>query len=61
MCVRIADLIQGKNKPIFRHDKIGFGDVCIVVNAEKMKLTGKKAFQKSVKYHTGSTFKNYLK
>jgi len=53
MCTSIAQFVQGKHKPIFRHDRAGFGDVCVVVNADKIKLTGRKAFYKSIKYHTG--------
>jgi len=53
MCMSIAQFIQGKHKPIYRHDRAGFGDVCVIVNADKIHLTGKKALQKSIKYHTG--------
>ncbi len=53
MCMSIARFIQGKHKPIYRHDRAGFGDVCVIVNADKINLTGKKALQKSIKYHTG--------
>jgi large subunit ribosomal protein L13 len=53
MCMSIARFIQGKHKPIYRHDRAGFGDICVIVNADKINLTGKKALQKSIKYHTG--------
>lgn len=50
--------IQGKQSPLYRHDRIveGLGDTCVIVNADKMKWTGQKAFQKSIKYHTGIAF-----
>ena len=45
----VAKVLRGKNKPIFT-PHIDCGDNVIVVNAEKIKVTGKKMDQK-VYYH----------
>lgn len=50
---RIAVVLRGKNKPIFtRH--VDTGDFVIVVNADKVKLTGRKLEQKNYVRHSGS-------
>ena len=41
----VAKVLRGKNKPIFT-PHIDSGDYVIVVNAEKIKVTGKKLDQK---------------
>ena len=41
----IAKVLRGKNKPIFT-PHMDTGDYVIVVNAEKIKVTGKKLNQK---------------
>ena len=43
----VAKVLRGKNKPIFT-PHIDTGDYVIVVNAEKVKVTGKKLDQKVV-------------
>ena len=48
----IAKVLRGKNKPIFT-PHIDTGDYVIVVNAEKIKVTGKKLDQKIYYRHTG--------
>lgn len=49
---KIAALLMGKGKPTFsRH--MDMGDNVVVINAEKVVLTGKKAIQKSYKSHSG--------
>ena len=45
----VAKVLRGKNKPIFT-PHIDCGDNVIVINAEKIKVTGKKMDQK-VYYH----------
>ena len=45
----VAKVLRGKNKPIFT-PHIDCGDNVIVINAEKIKVTGKKMDQK-VHYH----------
>ena len=52
LAVQVADLLRGKNKPTFT-PHVDCGDFVIVVNAEKMVLTGKKAEQKFHYHHTG--------
>ena len=52
MATRIANILRGKNKPIFT-PHIDTGDFVIVVNAEKVKLTGKKAEKKTYARYTG--------
>mgnify|MGYP002632103312 CR=1 FL=1 len=48
----IAMRLRGKHKTIFT-PHIDCGDNIIVVNAEKVKLTGRKAEQKTYYWHTG--------
>ncbi len=47
----IAKVLRGKNKPIFT-PHIDTGDYVIVVNAEKIKVTGKKLDQKVYYNHS---------
>lgn len=47
----IAKVLRGKNKPIFT-PHIDTGDYVIVVNAEKIKVTGKKLDQKIYYHHS---------
>jgi large subunit ribosomal protein L13 len=49
---KIAILLRGKNKPSFEPHK-DMGDVVIVENVDKMKLTGKKREQKKYYSHSG--------
>ena len=48
----VASILRGKNKPTFT-PHIDTGDFVIVINAEKIKLTGKKATDKIYYHHTG--------
>ena len=48
----IAKILKGKHKPIYT-PHLDTGDYVIVINAEKIKVTGKKLNQKLYKYHTG--------
>ena len=47
----IAKVLRGKNKPIFT-PHMDCGDYVIVVNAEKVKVTGKKLDQKIYYHHS---------
>ena len=47
----VAKVLRGKNKPIFT-PHIDTGDYVIVVNAEKVKVTGKKLQQKIYYNHS---------
>ena len=50
----ISTVIRGKNKPGYDAMKGPVdGDICIVVNAKNMMVTGKKLRQKMYRYHTG--------
>ena len=49
-----ADFLRGKNKPNYVHNKMGeHGDYCVVVNATKQHMTGRKAQQKIYRKYTG--------
>ena len=48
----VAKVLRGKNKAIFT-PHIDTGDYVIVVNADKIKVTGKKLDQKIYYHHTG--------
>ena len=48
----VAKVLRGKNKPIFT-PFIDTGDYVIVINAEKIKVTGKKMDQKIYYRHSG--------
>ena len=48
----IASVLRGKRKPIFT-PHVDCGDFVIVINADKVVLTGDKLHQKIHAYHTG--------
>jgi large subunit ribosomal protein L13 len=48
----IARVLRGKHKPIYT-PSVDAGDFVIVVNAEKLKLTGNKMADKQYYHHTG--------
>ena len=48
----IANVLRGKNKPSFT-PHLDTGDFVIVVNAEKIMVSGKKASQKLYRRHSG--------
>ena len=48
----VARILRGKHKPIFT-PHLDTGDYVIVVNAEKIKVTGKKLDQKVYKHYSG--------
>lgn len=48
----IASILRGKNKAAFAPHQ-DLGDFVVVINAEKIKLTGKKAEQKTYFRHSG--------
>ncbi|MGE5248048.1 MAG: 50S ribosomal protein L13 [Verrucomicrobiota bacterium] len=52
MATRIADVLRGKHKPVFTPNA-DTGDFVIVVNADKVKLTGKKMSEKIYYRHSG--------
>lgn len=52
LATQIAIILRGKHKPIFT-PHVDTGDFVIVVNAEKVRLTGKKWDQKFYYRHSG--------
>ncbi|MBR5113197.1 MAG: 50S ribosomal protein L13 [Clostridia bacterium] len=52
VAVEAANLLRGKNKPTFTPNA-DCGDHVIIINAEKVVLTGKKLEQKKYYHHTG--------
>lgn len=48
----VSTLLTGKNKPTYT-PHIDTGDFVIIINADKIKLTGKKLEQLNYTYHTG--------
>lgn len=52
LATEVATILRGKNKPIYT-PHVDTGDFVIIVNADKIKLTGKKLEQKHYRYHTG--------
>ena len=52
MAAQIAKILQGKNKPSYVPN-LDCGDYVVVINADKVKLTGKKLTAKKYFKHTG--------
>lgn len=52
LAVKIADVLRGKNKPTYTPN-VDTGDFVVVVNAEKVKLTGRKEEQKTYQRYSG--------
>jgi large subunit ribosomal protein L13 len=52
LATRVATILRGKHKPIFT-THVDTGDFVVIVNAEKVRLTGRKLEQKTYYRHTG--------
>ncbi len=52
LATEIANILRGKNKPTFT-PHMDTGDFVVVVNAEKVVVTGKKPSQKLYRRHSG--------
>ncbi len=52
LAAKIANVLRGKNKPVFT-PHLDAGDFVVVVNAEKVKLTGNKNEQKIYSSYSG--------
>lgn len=52
LATQVAMVLRGKNKPTFTPN-VDTGDYVIVVNCDKVVLTGNKAEKKYYRYHTG--------
>lgn len=52
LAAAVAPLLRGKHLPTYT-PSVDCGDNVIIVNAEKVRMTGKKATEKEFFYHTG--------
>ncbi len=52
LCTEIAKILRGKNKPTFT-PHLDCGDFVIVINADKIKVTGNKLKNKNYYRHSG--------
>jgi len=52
LAAKIARVLMGKHKPIYT-PHVDVGDFVIVVNAEKVRVTGKKRTEKIYEWYTG--------
>ncbi len=52
LSAKLAMILQGKNKPVYTPN-MDTGDFIVVVNVEKMRITGRKLDQKIYYRHTG--------
>ena len=52
LATRVATILRGKNKPIFTNH-VDTGDFVIIINAEKVRLTGNKLDAKMYYRHSG--------
>ena len=52
LATEVADTLRGKRKPAYT-PHVDTGDFVIVVNASKVRVTGKKLDEKMVRWHSG--------
>ncbi len=52
LATRVAGILRGKHKPMYT-PHLDVGDYVVVINAEKVALTGRKADQKTYFTHSG--------
>ena len=52
LATKVAGILRGKHKPMFT-PHLDVGDYVVVINADKVALTGKKADQKTYFKHSG--------
>lgn len=52
LAVQVANLLRGRNKPVFT-PHMDAGDFVVVINAEKVRLTGKKETNKQYMTYSG--------
>lgn len=52
LATQIATILRGKNKPYFT-PHLDTGDYVVVINAEKVRLTGNKELQKTYQRYSG--------
>ena len=52
LATKVASLLMGKHKPIFSRN-LDTGDFVVIINADKVRITGDKAKQKLYYRHSG--------
>jgi len=52
LATEVASVLRGKNKPVFT-PHVDTGDYVIVINAEKITVSGNKLDEKQYRHHTG--------
>jgi len=52
LAVQVSDILRGKNKPIYT-PHLDAGDFVVVINAEKVRVTGKKETDKEFMTYSG--------
>ena len=52
LAVQVADLLRGKNKPVYTAH-LDAGDFVVVINAEKVRVSGKKETDKQYMSYSG--------
>ena len=52
LATEVANILRGKNNPVFT-PHLDMGDNVIIINCDKVVLTGKKLDEKYYRYHTG--------
>jgi large subunit ribosomal protein L13 len=52
LAVQVADILRGKNKPVYT-PHLDAGDFVVVINAEKVRVTGKKETEKEFMSYSG--------
>ena len=52
LATQVATILRGKHKPTFS-PHLDVGDHVVVINAEKVQLTGRKMTEKTYRWHTG--------
>ena len=52
LAAQVADILRGKNKPVFT-PHLDAGDFVVVINAEKVRVTGKKETDKEFMTYSG--------
>ncbi len=62
LAVQVAKIIRGKNKPVFTPN-MDAGDFVVVINADKIRMTGKRESQKEYFSHSlypgGGRFRSF--
>ncbi len=52
LATQVAHILRGKHKPQYT-PHVDVGDFVVVINADKVQLTGNKAFKKTYYHHSG--------